>query len=163
MKIQPGIGYNFDSSKSGFTLDTSDPFPSRDLFGRNEPLTPGIAGDKVTIIPGTVNRYVPKIGADYIDKVPAPTLTVSDEGYVLVKVTHLTGKFFPRTAEIVFQAVDTPPEDTENESYFILARVTKTTETSPQGYVLQIFSSGSLAVNRLKAGNNMATWWWTRV
>lgn len=30
MKIQPGVGYNFDSSSKGFTLDTSDPFPSRD-------------------------------------------------------------------------------------------------------------------------------------
>jgi hypothetical protein len=28
MKIQPGVGYNFDSSSSGFTLDTSEPFPS---------------------------------------------------------------------------------------------------------------------------------------
>jgi len=30
MKIQPGVGYNFDSSSRGFTLDTSDPFPDRD-------------------------------------------------------------------------------------------------------------------------------------
>jgi hypothetical protein len=28
MKIQPGVGYNFDSSSRGFTLDISDPFPS---------------------------------------------------------------------------------------------------------------------------------------
>jgi hypothetical protein len=31
MKIQPGVGYNFDSSSSGFTLDTSDPFPASDV------------------------------------------------------------------------------------------------------------------------------------
>jgi hypothetical protein len=30
MKIQPGVGYNFDSSNSGFTIDTSNPFPGRD-------------------------------------------------------------------------------------------------------------------------------------
>lgn len=30
MKIQPGVGYTFDSSDKGFTLDTSDPFPNRD-------------------------------------------------------------------------------------------------------------------------------------
>lgn len=30
MKIQPGVGYTFDSSDKGFTLDTSDPFPDRD-------------------------------------------------------------------------------------------------------------------------------------
>jgi hypothetical protein len=27
MKLQPGVGYTFDSSSRGFTLDTSDPFP----------------------------------------------------------------------------------------------------------------------------------------
>lgn len=30
MKIQPGVGYNFDSSSKGFTLDTSNPFPDPD-------------------------------------------------------------------------------------------------------------------------------------
>jgi hypothetical protein len=30
MKIQPGVGYNFDSSSKGFTLDTSDGFPDPD-------------------------------------------------------------------------------------------------------------------------------------
>ena len=35
MKIQPGVGYTFDSSDKGFTLDTSDPFPNPDGPGKS--------------------------------------------------------------------------------------------------------------------------------
>lgn len=163
MKVQPGVGYNFDSSNSGFTLDTTEAFPRRDIDGRDEPLTPNISGNIVTVIPGTVNRYVPKIGEIYIDKVPPPSLTVSGEGYILVKVTYEANKFFPRTAVIVFQAVETPPADTENEGYYPLAKVNPISGSSPPQFTLQTFSVGSLAVNRLKAGQGTATWWWTRV
>jgi hypothetical protein len=124
------------------------------------PLDPQINGDKVTIIPGTVNRYIPKIGTKYIDESPPPELTVTDNGYVLVKVTYEVNKFFPRTAEIVFLAVATPPADTNTESYWPLAKVIKTVVSGTNYYSLQYFSNGNLVVNRLKAGNNIATWWW---
>ena len=124
------------------------------------PLDPGLVGDKVTIQPGTVNRYIPKIGSDYIDKVPAPTITVTDNGYVMVKVTHEANKYFPRTAEVVFEAVATPPVDTETTSYYPLAKVNKTTTGSTTTYALQYFSNGNLIVNRLKSGQGAATWWW---
>jgi hypothetical protein len=127
------------------------------------PLDPSLNGDKVTIQPGTVNRYIPKIGANYIDETPRPTITVTDNGYILVKCTYEANKFFPRTAEIVFLAVPTPPADTDTESYYPLGRVTKTVVDSVTTYSLQIFQNGNLAVNRLKAGANIATWWWTRV
>ena len=160
MKIQPGVGYTFDSSSRGFTLDTSDPFPSL-TAGRVEPLTPSIAGTKVNIQPGTVNRYVPKIGEDYIDKIPPPQLTVTTEGYVLVKVTYVEAKFFPRTAEIVFVEGADLPEDTNEESYYPLAKVSPIEDSSPTAYTLGEFKVGSLAVNRLKAGESTAVWWWT--
>ena len=124
------------------------------------PLDPRLSGDKVTIQPGTVNRYIPKIGSDYIDKVPAPTITVTDNGYVMVKVTHEANKYFPRTAEVVFEAVATPPVDTETTSYYPLAKVNKTTVGSTTTYALQYFSNGNLIVNRLKSGQGAATWWW---
>jgi hypothetical protein len=124
------------------------------------PLDPVLNGDKVTIVPGTVNRYIPKIGTTYIDASPPPQLTVTDNGYVLVKVTYEVNKYFPRTAEIVFLAVATPPADTNTESYWPLAKVTKTVVDSTTTYSLQYFSNGNLVVNRLKAGNNIATWWW---
>ncbi len=127
------------------------------------PLDPVIVGDKVTITPGTVNRYIPKIGTTYIDASPPPELTVTDNGYVLVKVTYEVDKYFPRTAEIVFQPVATPPADTNTESYWPLAKVVKTISEGVTYYSLTgvgFYSNGNLVVNRLKAGNNIATWWW---
>lgn len=127
------------------------------------PLDPQIIGDKVTITPGTVNRYIPKIGDVYIDASPPPELTVTDNGYVLVKVTYEVNKYFPRTAEIVFLAVATPPADTNTESYWPLAKVVKTITEGVTYYSLTgvgFYSNGNLVVNRLKAGNNIATWWW---
>ena len=127
------------------------------------PLDPVISGDKVTITPGTVNRYIPKIGTNYIDETPQPTITVTDNGYILVKATYEVNKFFPRNAECVFLAVATPPADTNTESYYPLARVVKTTSGGVDSYSLTgvgFFNNGNLVVNRLKAGNNIATWWW---
>jgi len=125
------------------------------------PLDPSISDDKVSIVIGTVNRYIPKIGTHYIDEVPAPQLTVNDSGYVMVKATYEVNKFFPRNAEIVFQAVVTPPVDTSTESYYPLGKVTKTTVGSTSTYSMQLFQNGNLIVNRLKAGASTATWWWT--
>jgi len=127
------------------------------------PLDPTISGDKVTVTPGTVNRYIPKIGTNYIDQSPPPTITVTDNGYILVKVTYEANKYFPRTAEIVFLAVTTPPVDTETESHYPLAKVVKTTTVGVSTYSLTgvgFYSNGNLIVNRLKSGQGMATWWW---
>jgi hypothetical protein len=71
MKIQPGVGYNFDSSSSGFTLDTSDPFPDRD--GGGETCSPfkvknvrEVAEGESSIVtyeicPGTINNLMPQV------------------------------------------------------------------------------------------------------
>jgi hypothetical protein len=74
MKIQPGVGYNFDSSSKGFTLDTSDPFPSRDGVVSGHPfkiinVALRTSGGATTVTyqvqSGTLNNLVPKID-DYV-------------------------------------------------------------------------------------------------
>jgi len=152
------ILYQSNTNGTAYTLPNSVYYAP--TGGPLDPTVGGVDGDKVTIRPGTVNRYIPKIGSDYIDKVPAPTITVTDNGYVLVKVTYEPNKYFPRTAEVVFEAVATPPVDTETESYWPLAKVNKTTVGSTTSYALQYFSNGNLIVNRLKSGQGAATWWW---
>ena len=165
-KLASGVGQALtmpsnDVQFMGNTGGTSYAIPQQVYYAPTSgPLDPNLSGDKVTITPGTVNRYIPKIGADYIDKVPAPQLTVTDSGYVMVKVTYEANKYFPRTAEIVFQVVTTPPVDTENESYYPLAKVDKTTTGGVDTYSLQYFAAGNLIVNRLKSGQGAATWWW---
>lgn len=161
MTIQPGAGYTFTSSSLGTNLSIEKQWAPFQFFQGPEPLTPSIAGTKVNIQPGTVNRYVPKIGEDYIDKIPPPQLTVTGEGYVLVKVTYVAAKFFPRTAEIVFVEGADLPEDTNEESYYPLAKVSPIEDSDPAAYILGELKVGSLAVNRLKAGESTAVWWWT--
>jgi len=143
------------------TNGTAYTLPQQVYYGpTGSPLDPRLDDDKVTIQPGTVNRYIPKIDGNYIDKVPAPKITVSADGYILVKVTHQPQKYFPRTAEIVFLPVATPPVDVDTISYYPLAKVNKNETGGITSYSLQYFSKGNLIVNRLKSGQGAATWWW---
>jgi hypothetical protein len=163
MKIQPGVGYTFDSSSKGFTIDTSDQFPDRDEYVY-KPLNPQIDGNKVGASPGTVNRYVPKIGSIYLDAATAPTITIEGPGFICVKATYEANKFFPRTATVVYEYGATPPVDTSTESYYPLAKVNEeTVGGSPVFSMTLLVEPANLLVNRLKAGASLATWWWTRV
>jgi hypothetical protein len=162
MSIQPGNGYGFNSSGYGVSLDIGNPFPEDSAF--IPPLSPQLEVNKVSVTPGTVNRYVPKIGSTYIDAVTPPTITAEGPGFICVKATYEANKFFPRTATIVFESGATPPVDTNTESYYPLARVN---ETMVDGVsvlsMVRLVEPANLLVNRLKAGASLATWWWTRV
>lgn len=71
MKIQPGVGYTFDSSAKGFTFDTSEQFPSADTPPYVHPfkiINVRInSGGKVIyqVKSGAINNIVPLID-DYI-------------------------------------------------------------------------------------------------
>ena len=71
MKIQPGVGYTFDSSAKGFTFDTSEQFPSADTQPYVHPfkiINVRInSGGKVIyqVKSGAINNIVPLID-DYI-------------------------------------------------------------------------------------------------
>lgn len=160
--VQPGNGYGFTSSGYGVSLNISSPFiDDADVY---KPLWPSLSVDKVVVSPGTVNRYVPKIGATYIDDATPPMLTVSGEGYISVKCTYEVNKFFPRTAEIVYTTGATVPVDTNTDSYYPIAKINQVTVGMVTTYSLvRLVEDGNLAVNRLKAGASTATWWWTRV
>lgn len=67
MQIQPGVGYTFDSSSSGVTLDVSNPFPDND-FTAKHPFQVTNLGQKTgttdyyfTVQPGLVNNLDPMI------------------------------------------------------------------------------------------------------
>jgi hypothetical protein len=158
MIVQPGNGYGFSSSGYGVSLDIGNPFPD---LGDSEVqfLNPSLEGDKVSVSPGTVNRYIPTMGGVYLDDSTPPTITITGAGHVLVRATYESGKFFPRTATIVFESGSTPPADTNTDSYFPLAKVNSTSGV----YSIVKLSSGNLVVNRLKAGDNTATWWWQAI
>lgn len=111
MRIQPGVGYTFDSSDKGFTLDTSDPFPSRDIVQTNHPfkivnVALRVSGGATTVTyqvqSGTMNNLVPIID-DYIsgttvklDRVTAgvpnpPTAELASSNYdATTKTSYIT-------------------------------------------------------------------------
>ena len=124
MKIQPGVGYTFDSSSKGFTLDTSDPFPSRDGVVSGHPfkivnVALRTSGGATTVTyqvqSGTINNLVPIID-DY----------VSGTEVKLDRVT--SGVANPPTAELVTANYDA----TTKTSYIELRAGAKT--ASPYTY-----------------------------
>jgi len=124
MKIQPGVGYNFDSSDKGFTLDTSDPFPSRDGVVSGHPfkivnVALRTSGGSTTVTyqvqSGSINNLVPIID-DYVSGTE-------------VKLDRTTsGVANPPTAELVTANYDA----TTKTSYIELRAGAKT--ASPYTY-----------------------------
>jgi hypothetical protein len=163
MKIQPGVGYTFDSSSKGFTFDTSDQFPSIEVTEYRPLYVTNAGGNKFEVSPGTVNRIVPKIGSVYLDASEKPQVTVTASGYICVMLTHETDSFFPRTATIVFHAGSVTPGDTETTGYWPLAKVNVTETEAGTQYETITFSYGNLVCNRLKAGANTAVWYWAAI
>jgi hypothetical protein len=160
MIVQPGNGYGFSSSGYGVSLDIGNPFPAADETNQVVFLRASLSEDKVSVSPGTVNRYIPQIGSVYIDAATPPTITIEGPGYVMVKATYQVNTFFPRTATIIYHSGATVPTDTNTDGYYPLARVNEVSSGGTTTRVLTLLSTGNLVVNRLKAGANNATWWW---
>lgn len=127
------------------------------------PLYPKLNENKVTVTPGTVNRIVPVIGTDYIDKDTPPTITVTGEGYICIKLTYVPATFFPRTSEIIFNAGVPTPADTETVGYYPLAKINATTVGAVTTYSMIVLSYGNFVCNRLKSGANPAVWYWSTI
>jgi hypothetical protein len=134
MKIQPGVGYNFDSSSHGFTLDTSDPFPSREGVVSGHPLkivnvalrtSGGATTVTYQVQSGTLNNLVPLID-DYVsgtevklDRVTAgvanpPTGELASSNYdATTKTSYITLRAGPKTA-----APYTYPDDDDTTNQY---------------------------------------------
>ena len=157
--MQPGVGYRFISSSSGITLDIGDPWPEPTV-SNYRPLNPEIVGDKVYVTPGTVNRVVPLLDGTAIDASTPPFLTVTEEGYITIRLEYVASTFFPRTCEIVFYAGSVTPVDTETYGYYPLSKVNSVTVDGVTTYSLVLLSYGNFVCNRLKSGANAAAWYW---
>jgi hypothetical protein len=163
MAIQPGVGYTFTASSLGTNLNILQPWSEWDSSVSVLPLWPKLKNDKVSVVPGTVNRIVPKIGSVFIDASTPPEITVTGEGYICIKLTYVAATFFPRTAEIIFNAGTSTPADTETEGYYPLAKVNAVTVGAVTTYSLIILSYGNFVCNRLKSGANPAVWYWSTI
>lgn len=189
MKIQPGVGYTFDSSSKGFTLDTSDPFPSRDSIPSNHPFkvinvsydAPGTAW-LYQVVPGTLNNVVAQIEEDSVwvvlDRTTAggvPDWPVSVMGpfdpsthkcyiYLRAGKDATTGEFpsSDDTSTDYPRIINSDVElaDTDTYGYVLLAVATEA--AGPSISVVQ-YVTGSLWGDRLKLGALTAKYYYARI
>jgi hypothetical protein len=163
MAIQPGPGYTFSASSLGENITITPPWSEWDPNVSVLPLWPKLKENKVTIEPGTVNRFIPTIGGIYIDAPTPPFITVSGEGYICIRISYVANTFFPRTAEIVFYAGSVSPVDTATYGYYPLAKINAVTVSGVTTYSMIIFSYGNFVCNRLKAGAGTAVYYWATI
>jgi len=120
MKIQPGVGYTFDSSSKGFTFDTSEQFPSRD--GGNGTTHPFKiinvsinAGGNVIyqVQSGIINNIVPLLD-DYISSTTVLLDRVT-AGVADPPTAELTSVNYDATTLTSYIALRSGPDATTND------------------------------------------------
>jgi hypothetical protein len=163
MAIQPGPGYIFSASSLGENLTITPPWSEWDPRLSVLPLWPKLNVNKVTIVPGTVNRVVPLIGGTAIDADIPPEITVSGEGYIAIQLEYVPATFFPRSAEIIFYPGAVTPADSVNYGYYPLAKINSVTVGPVTTYSLILLSYGNFVCNRLQSGANPAAWYWSTI
>ena len=178
MKIQPGVGYTFDSSSRGFTLDTSEQFPKHDgaVVDSCYPFKIYMAGAGeeeeeflFSCCPGTVNSIIPQLGitaleAQRLDQVPTPTtvLNFSAAGYsyIHLKVSYIEGAggaiVFPVSdqADSKYPRVISNSEQqfaTVDSVFYLIATIYKDPETD--AITINQFANGSLWADRIQVGS----------
>lgn len=120
MKIQPGVGYTFDSSAKGFTFDTSEQFPSRDGGnGTTHPLkiinVSINAGGNVIyqVQSGAINNIVPLLD-DYISSTTVLLDRVT-AGVANPPTAELTSGNYDATTKTSYIALRSGPDATTND------------------------------------------------
>ena len=119
MKIQPGVGYTFDSSAKGFTFDTSEQFPSADTPPYVHPfkiINVSInAGGNVIyqVKSGAINNIVPLID-DYISSTTVLLDRVTS-GLPDPPTAELTSVNYDATTLTSYIALRSGPDATTND------------------------------------------------
>ena len=167
MKLQPGVGYNFDSSAHGFTLDTSDPFPSSTTTVATHPfklINVGLrtSGGATTVTyqvqSGTINNLVPLID-DYVsgtevklDRVTAgvanpPTGELASSNYdATTKTSYITLRAGPKTASPY-----TYPDDDDTTNQYPVIIGGNTFPVTPDDNVWGYLVIGTITVDSITA------------
>lgn len=187
MKIQPGVGYTFDSSAKGFTLDTSEQFPDNPAQVTHPfqviNVTYDVAGSAwlFQVAPGTLNNVVPQIDEDSVwvklDRTsgglpnwPISVLTPFDatthECFIYLRAgKDATSGAFPSTDDTSTDypriiCSDTALSDTDTYGYVLLAKATE--GSGPVCSVVQ-YVTGSLWGDRIKLGTLTASYYYARI
>jgi hypothetical protein len=191
MKIQPGVGYNFDSSAKGFTLDTSDPFPSRDGAAVNDhpfkvinlEYDSGGSAWLYQVVPGTLNNLIAYIEEDSVwvplnrttvggvPDYPVSVLTPFDPTthkcyiYLRAGADPASPFAYPNsddTAVTYPRIVTSDVELADTNTYGYLLLAVATEATGPSISVVQ-YVTGSLWADRIKINGMTARYYYARI
>ena len=118
MKIQPGVGYTFDSSSRGFTLDTSEQFPdnSQPYVHPFQVINVGFnaAGNVIyQVKSGTINNLVPLLD-DYISSTQVKLDRVTS-GVADPPTGELVSTNYDATTKTSYILLRSGPDATTNE------------------------------------------------
>ena len=187
MKIQPGVGYTFDSSAKGFTFDTSEQFPSPDYRPTHPFQVVNVTYDSAgsawlyQVVAGTLNNTPAQILEDAVwvlldrtaSGLPDPPVSVltpfdasTHKCYIYLRAgVDPTSDAFPSTDDTIDEYPRiinsaTPLTDTDVYGYILLAVATE--GTGPVCSVVQ-YVTGSLWGDRLKLGTLTAQYYYARV
>lgn len=184
MKAQPGVGYIFDSSSKGWTLDTSAQFPERDV-GVPCPLQIyGLYYDEgddayyIYVSPGMVNNYAVKDGnGDLLTDDPPPQIQVFTSGltstlvtnyiYIVCENSGTPNYTYPNPSVAPYISVETSVQaDTATKGYLLIGIVQGSTDATTNIDTLYTYNykgCGSLWSERFKCGSSDVTYWWSAV
>lgn len=181
MKIQPGVGYNFDSSSSGFTLDASDAFPASRAQAYHPFQVINVVLDASTwlyqVAPGTMNNEVAQIEEDSVWVYTNRTAGgLPDWPVSVLNFTATKSYIYLRAG--VDQTNDAFPGQTDNEDEWprIISSGTMLSDTNDFGYILiaeategpgpvctvNQYVTGSLWGDRIKLGSLTAKYYYAR-
>jgi len=189
MKIQPGVGYTFDSSSKGFTLDTSEQFPDNPTTATTPfqvvDLGPSGSNYRYRVIPGTLNNLVPLIydvvssANVLLDRTsagvanpPIGQLSINSSTkeswiYLRAGISASTGAFPDSdntTANYPFVlSSDLELTDTDTYGYVLLGKFTMDSSSAPTKGTLNQYVTGSLWGDRLKLGTLTAKYYYARI
>lgn len=104
---------------------------------------------KVTVQLGMLNNLIPKIGANGLTTVPAPTLSTPATGYILLKVTTTSGIAFAAAIEHQTEI----PEDSSTVGYIVLGLIVVTSAE-----ITTIEQSVYSSLQHLKCGTETHLW-----
>ena len=182
MKIQPGVGHVFDSSSLGFSIDTSEQFPSSSavncplqIYGlRYDPTDTKIY---INVSPGAINNFGVKDsnGGSLLSVTPPPNIQVFVaaltsslvKNYVYI-VTENSGSpnfNYPDSTKPPYISIETTEQvDSDTKSYFLIGIVEGKIVSGVR--TLNAFNykgCGSLWSERFKCGSAAVSYWWSAV
>jgi len=191
MKLQPGVGYNFDSSSHGFTLDTSDPFPSPTSSSADHPFKVKIVAVvsgvmRYQVVSGTLNNLVPEMddvisGVEQLldsttSGVPTPPTDVlsfntsTKESWVYLRAGPEAASPYafpdPSISNTPYPKVissNLELTDTDTEGCVLLAKVDVDNVSAPTVWTVHQYVNGSLWGDRVKVNGMTAKYYYARI